>query len=210
MTHQGPSQVSLLDSIIARAISPSTDGSQVLDPKDQEDISSLFLEVRVNLYQCHTLWKLFNVFSGEMRIFCFFFLFLLWGRIGIYPSYSMYRVLSLSNTNGMLLIIKLQWGKEVGLGNSILQILSVIVWIIFYEQPKKLITNAIPIGLLMRVIPQKFLYLFRALFKTCILYVMTIMCICRRMPIWNLYVMLFEMLRWIPLDVFANIVKSCE
>lgn len=55
MTHQGPSQVSLLDSIIARAVSPSTDGSQGLDPKDQEDISSLFLEVRVNLYQWHTL-----------------------------------------------------------------------------------------------------------------------------------------------------------
>lgn len=45
MMHQGASQVHLLDSIVARAISPGTEGSQGLNPKDQEDISSLFLEV---------------------------------------------------------------------------------------------------------------------------------------------------------------------
>lgn len=66
MTHQGPSQVNLLDSIVARAISPSTDGSQGLDSKDQEDISSLFLEF-VDL--CGTVDEIRKARSRHIQLF---------------------------------------------------------------------------------------------------------------------------------------------
>ncbi|KAI5670766.1 hypothetical protein M9H77_11130 [Catharanthus roseus] len=66
MMHQGASQVHLLDSIVARAISPGTEGSQGLNPKDQEDISSLFLEF-VDL--CGTVDDIIKATNRHVRLF---------------------------------------------------------------------------------------------------------------------------------------------
>lgn len=49
MVHEGTKQLSIVDSIIANAISPVSDVPQDLDVKDRESISLLFLEVRAPL-----------------------------------------------------------------------------------------------------------------------------------------------------------------
>lgn len=46
MAHEGTKQLSIVDSVIANAISPVSDVSKDLDIKDRESISILFLEVR--------------------------------------------------------------------------------------------------------------------------------------------------------------------
>lgn len=45
MTHEGASQVNMVESIIVDAIAPGSDKSEGLNSKDREDISCLFLEV---------------------------------------------------------------------------------------------------------------------------------------------------------------------
>lgn len=47
MTHEGASQVNIIDSIIADAISHGLDEYEGLNVKDRENISCLFLEVGV-------------------------------------------------------------------------------------------------------------------------------------------------------------------
>ncbi|KAL3520191.1 hypothetical protein ACH5RR_018340 [Cinchona calisaya] len=60
MTHEGAKQVNSLDSIIARAISPGSNGSPGLALKDQERISSLFMEF-VDLFgTVHDVRKAWN------------------------------------------------------------------------------------------------------------------------------------------------------
>lgn len=45
--HGGKEDISIIDTIIANAISPGTDVSQGLNVKDAEDVSSLYLEVKI-------------------------------------------------------------------------------------------------------------------------------------------------------------------
>ena len=49
MMHGGPRHINLVDAVVANAISPGTDVSQGLSAKDGEDISSLYLEVKISL-----------------------------------------------------------------------------------------------------------------------------------------------------------------
>lgn len=49
MTHEGSSQVNVIDSIISDAVSPGSDEYHGLNAKDREIISCLFLEVGVYL-----------------------------------------------------------------------------------------------------------------------------------------------------------------
>lgn len=46
-THGGPKDIPLIDSVISNAVTPGSDVSTALSTKDREDISLLFLEVRV-------------------------------------------------------------------------------------------------------------------------------------------------------------------
>lgn len=48
----------MVDSIVATAISPQSSVSDVLNAKDAEDISSLYLEVKISL------WTHFYVYAG--------------------------------------------------------------------------------------------------------------------------------------------------
>jgi hypothetical protein len=47
-THGGPTEIPLLDSVISNAVTPGSDVSAALSPEDREDISLLFLEVRIS------------------------------------------------------------------------------------------------------------------------------------------------------------------
>lgn len=47
--HGGKRHLNVVDSIVATAISPQSSVSDVLNAKDAEDISSLYLEVKISL-----------------------------------------------------------------------------------------------------------------------------------------------------------------
>jgi hypothetical protein len=47
MTHEGPRHINVVDCVIANAISPGPGTSQGLNAEDAEDISSLYLEVKI-------------------------------------------------------------------------------------------------------------------------------------------------------------------
>nr|UWV21202.1 hypothetical protein [Noronhia emarginata] len=66
MTHEGASQVNIIESIIVDAISPGSDKSEGLNAKDREDISSLFLEF-VDL--CGTVNDLRNAWNRHVQLF---------------------------------------------------------------------------------------------------------------------------------------------
>jgi hypothetical protein len=49
MMHEGPRHINVVEPVIANAISQGPGVSQGLDAKDAEDISSLYLEVKISL-----------------------------------------------------------------------------------------------------------------------------------------------------------------
>lgn len=49
MVHGGKQHISIVDTIIANAISPGSDESQSLNVKDAEDVSRLYLEVKFDI-----------------------------------------------------------------------------------------------------------------------------------------------------------------
>ncbi|CAL4998355.1 unnamed protein product [Urochloa decumbens] len=73
ITHGGPTEIPLLDSVISNAVTPGSDVSTALSPEDREDISLLFLEF-VDLYgdvkELRKAWarhsKLFPHSTGNM------------------------------------------------------------------------------------------------------------------------------------------------
>lgn len=52
MMHEGPKHRNVVESVIADAISSGLSVSQGLNAKDAEDISSLYLEVKISLLTC--------------------------------------------------------------------------------------------------------------------------------------------------------------
>ncbi|XP_019190196.1 PREDICTED: pre-mRNA-processing factor 39 isoform X2 [Ipomoea nil] len=66
MMHDGAKQLSIMDSIITTAISPLSDGSQGLDIKDREYISTLFLEF-VDL--CGTVHDVKKAWNLHIKLF---------------------------------------------------------------------------------------------------------------------------------------------
>ncbi|XP_055803036.1 pre-mRNA-processing factor 39-2 [Solanum dulcamara] len=66
MVHEGTKQLSIVDSIIANAISPVSDVSQDLDVKDRESISLLFLEL-VDL--CGSISEIRKAWSRHIKLF---------------------------------------------------------------------------------------------------------------------------------------------
>lgn len=49
MMHGGSRHINVVDAVVTDAISPGTNVSQGLSAKDREDISSLYLEVKISL-----------------------------------------------------------------------------------------------------------------------------------------------------------------
>ncbi|MCD7461439.1 hypothetical protein HAX54_046128 [Datura stramonium] len=66
MVHEGTKQLSIVDSVIANAISPVSDISQDLDIKDRESISTLFLEL-VDL--CGSISEIRKAWSRHIKLF---------------------------------------------------------------------------------------------------------------------------------------------
>lgn len=66
MVHEGAKQLSIVDSVIANAISPVSDVSQDLDIKDRESISILFLEL-VDL--CGSISEIRKAWSRHIKLF---------------------------------------------------------------------------------------------------------------------------------------------
>ncbi|KAK4421109.1 Pre-processing factor 39 [Sesamum alatum] len=66
MTHEGASQVNIIDSVIADAISPGLDEYGGFNAKDQENISCLFLEF-VNL--CGTMHDIRKAWNRHIKLF---------------------------------------------------------------------------------------------------------------------------------------------
>lgn len=66
MVHEGTKQLSIVDSVIANAISPVSDVSQDLDIKDRESISVLFLEL-VDL--CGSISEIRKAWSRHIKLF---------------------------------------------------------------------------------------------------------------------------------------------
>ncbi|KAL0321336.1 UNVERIFIED_CONTAM: Pre-processing factor 39 [Sesamum radiatum] len=66
MTHEGASQVNIIDSVVADAISPGLDEYEGFSAKDQENISCLFLEF-VNL--CGTVHDIRKAWNRHIKLF---------------------------------------------------------------------------------------------------------------------------------------------
>ncbi|KAK4361285.1 hypothetical protein RND71_020237 [Anisodus tanguticus] len=66
MAHEGTKQLSMVDSVIANAISPVSDVSQDLDIKDRESISILFLEL-VDL--CGSISEIKKAWNRHIKLF---------------------------------------------------------------------------------------------------------------------------------------------
>ncbi|KAL0310578.1 UNVERIFIED_CONTAM: Pre-processing factor 39 [Sesamum angustifolium] len=66
MTHEGASQVNIIDSVVAGAISPGLDEYEGFNAKDQENISCLFLEF-VNL--CGTVHDIRKAWNRHIKLF---------------------------------------------------------------------------------------------------------------------------------------------
>ncbi|KAL1567449.1 hypothetical protein AAHA92_02927 [Salvia divinorum] len=66
MTHEGPSHLSIINSVMADAISPRLEENEGLDAKDRENLSCLFLEF-VNL--CGTLHDIKEAWNRHVKLF---------------------------------------------------------------------------------------------------------------------------------------------
>lgn len=59
MMHGGMKNIDVIDSVIADALSPRSDGSQGLSAEDSENISNLYLEVISFLHVLNYMWLIF-------------------------------------------------------------------------------------------------------------------------------------------------------